>query len=645
MNFLQNNLIAISGITDEYHFYAKAFKQFQIQEYLDIPKLKPDIEQIIGVNISAEIVSTNIISIPCSISSEGQKLTGYKMIVEGRIIQKVEYVADDCAQSVHAAEFTKYFSSYIMLDPNINCNNPYKVNCYIEDLYIKQLNKRQIFKNVMILLQAVPLNQPTLDFNCENKTKCILNCNCDKIEYFSQFSVEEIINVPKLKPDIEQIVSTIIDPEIISIKFINTFEGTSFEGQRLTGKKAVIELKFKQKVLYVAEEPEQSIHGMETEFYTSAFVVIPKCIEGTDPSILLKKGLIKVAITVEDIFVRQMSKRSLFKNLCILIKLNIIPTYEICYSESNRCNGSNLFIMYEDGRCKNPIYCDKLCKISKPHWSSLGNEFAYIESFEHEDFIILMDINNLKPDKVSYFNNFEKIYSLCFAENGRQILCSAMKNNTRDIYSIDLPNKNFRNLTNNKGLVKNLMPRYSECSKKIVYIRSLENVKNLWYMNIDGSENLQITKCGFVNSFDYQKQGKEIAYTDSKGSCNDKLYCLDTNSLEDKLVVDDSGIIKIKNIKYSPCGKFIAFIGVTEVSNNLHIIECDTRRVTNLTSFDCNISISDFTWKADSTKIYYACNYLGYYNIFSITLNGCVKAQLTNSTSNIIQLDYRPMIR
>lgn len=108
--------------------------------------------------------------------------------------------------------------------------------------------------------------------------------------------------------------------------------------------------------------------------------------------------------------------------------------------------------------------------------------------------------------------------------------------------------------------------------------------------------------------------------------------------------MDDSRIIKIKNIKYSTCGKLIAFIGVTELCNNLYVVEWETGKVINLTSFDCNISISDLTWKVDSTKIYYACNYLGYYNIFSIALDGCVKVQLTNSTSNRIQLDYRPMI-
>lgn len=646
VSFIQNNLIAISGITDEYNFYSRAFKQFQVQEYLDIPQCKPDIEQIVGVNVSTEIISTNIIPVPCSISNEGQTLTGYKMVVEGKIIEKVEYVADNYNQSVHAAEFTEYFSNYIMLDPNISYSNPYKVSCYIEDVYIKQLNERQIFKNLMILLQAVPLNQPPLNFQCIDKERNIINFRCNKVEYFSQFDVEETIEVPKFNPDIEQIISTIIDPEIVSIKFIKTFEGISFEGQRLTGKKAVIELKFRQKVLYAAEESDQSIHGMENEFYTSAFIVVPKFIEGTDPSVLLKKGLIKANVIVEDVFVRQIDKRMLFKNLSILMNLDIIPTYEICYIEKKKCNEYNLYIMYENGKCKIPIYCHNVTRIFNPVWSPLGNEFAFIENFECDENIMVVNINNLKPYKLVYFNGFRHIYSFIFVESGRKIICSALKNCINDIYSIDLSNRTFSNLTNSEGCSRNLSPKYSEYSRKIVYVRSIENVRNLWQMNLDGSEKLQITKCGFVDDFDYEVHGQKIAYIVSKGNCNDKLYCRDISSLEDNILVDNPKIIKIVNVKYSPCGELIAFIGTTEICQNLYILQCDTGKIINLTkSHECGIHISDFTWNADSDKIYYACNYLGYYNIFSISLDGCRKVQVTNSTSNKIQLDYRPMIR
>jgi len=63
-------------------------------------------------------------------------------------------LADDIIQSVHAAHFTIPFSSYIILGEDFNCDADYEVEGYIEDIYIKQVGKRKLFKNVMILLHV-----------------------------------------------------------------------------------------------------------------------------------------------------------------------------------------------------------------------------------------------------------------------------------------------------------------------------------------------------------------------------------------------------------------------------------------------------------------------------------------------------------
>ncbi|HEX9061048.1 MAG TPA: DUF3794 domain-containing protein [Clostridia bacterium] len=151
---LTDNLIEIHGVSDMFPACSKAFKQFQIQETLCIPLQKPDMEQILSVHAGIEITRTTVIQTSNGISFEGQILTGKKLIVEGKLHQKIEYVADDKVQSVHAAHFTSPFSSYIVLGEHFNCSLEYEVQGYIEDIYIKQVGKRKMFKNIMILLNA-----------------------------------------------------------------------------------------------------------------------------------------------------------------------------------------------------------------------------------------------------------------------------------------------------------------------------------------------------------------------------------------------------------------------------------------------------------------------------------------------------------
>ncbi|MBW4829587.1 MAG: hypothetical protein KZY61_09385, partial [Clostridiaceae bacterium] len=69
------------------------FKQLSKEEYVKISAQKPDAEEILNTLVDIEIINTKVIKTPVSTSLEGQKLTGFKLIVEGMLNQKVEYIA------------------------------------------------------------------------------------------------------------------------------------------------------------------------------------------------------------------------------------------------------------------------------------------------------------------------------------------------------------------------------------------------------------------------------------------------------------------------------------------------------------------------------------------------------------------------
>ncbi|WP_053956602.1 DUF3794 domain-containing protein [Inediibacterium massiliense] len=133
---------------------ATTFKQLSVMEDVEIPEQKPDIEQIIQASVSIKILNVRVVETPVGTAPDGQTLTGYKAIVEALLCQKIEYVADEETQSVHSAHFAKPFSSFIVLPATFNPNTQPlpKVTGYIEDIFVYQLDKRNIFKNITVLL-------------------------------------------------------------------------------------------------------------------------------------------------------------------------------------------------------------------------------------------------------------------------------------------------------------------------------------------------------------------------------------------------------------------------------------------------------------------------------------------------------------
>lgn len=139
-------------------------------------------------------------------------------------------------------------------------------------------------------------------------------------KYFTQFSIPEILTIPDRKPDMEQLVSVTVDTEIIDIHLIDTPCIKSYEGQLLSGKKLIIELKLKEIITYVADKPNQSTHAAHFDrTLKSVFVIVPKQIGGIPIETLLKQKKVVVTPYIEDIFAMQRDERTVFKNITMLI--------------------------------------------------------------------------------------------------------------------------------------------------------------------------------------------------------------------------------------------------------------------------------------------------------------------------------------
>ena len=144
--------------------------------------------------------------------------------------------------------------------------------------------------------------------------------------YFTEVAIPETVTIPDVKPNMEELLSVMVDAKIVSLRIIKTPKGTSQEGQTLSGRKLSIELQLNQKIKYIADEPTQSVHAAHFQYnVNSIWVVVPEKLmyKGHEVPIetLLLQGKLIVTPYIEDIYGEQLDKRTVFKNITILINV------------------------------------------------------------------------------------------------------------------------------------------------------------------------------------------------------------------------------------------------------------------------------------------------------------------------------------
>ncbi|MDU2064480.1 MAG: DUF3794 domain-containing protein [Sporomusaceae bacterium] len=144
----------------------RRWTELVIPEVLCIPKIKPDVEKLVSISSVVEIISQRVINTPSQTTSpeicppvfnqEGTAITGIKLVIEGVLRQKIIYSAAQ-TQSVHAIYFDMPFSAFIVLDPKDSMAQKFKVDICIEDIFVTATMPRKIFKNVILMIRALPL--------------------------------------------------------------------------------------------------------------------------------------------------------------------------------------------------------------------------------------------------------------------------------------------------------------------------------------------------------------------------------------------------------------------------------------------------------------------------------------------------------
>lgn len=148
------NLIEYNGISSCSYGELAHFRQMNTEFTFCVPTQKPDIEQIIKVWVNPCILNFKVIKTPKGTSLEGQNITGNKLMIQGDIQYKVEYVALEAEQSIHTAHTTIPFCGYVVLPEKFNKNAFISASVEVEDIHSDLLDTRCIYNNITLMLSA-----------------------------------------------------------------------------------------------------------------------------------------------------------------------------------------------------------------------------------------------------------------------------------------------------------------------------------------------------------------------------------------------------------------------------------------------------------------------------------------------------------
>lgn len=131
-------------------------------------------------------------------------------------------------------------------------------------------------------------------------------------EYFTQFNVSKTLSIAYGYERCIILKGSFATLYIDSIKIVNTIEGTSLEGQNLTGKKLLVSGFLKAKIYFI----DKTDFCPNSYFYKkipfNSFIIVPK--EITDTS------HIKLQYEIEDITSTLLNKEKLFITAAIFLQ-------------------------------------------------------------------------------------------------------------------------------------------------------------------------------------------------------------------------------------------------------------------------------------------------------------------------------------
>lgn len=132
-----------------------SFKQFMISSKLPIPCAECGVCEIVNKFIDVDITNTEVIDTIKGLSCEGETLTGKKLVVNGTLLERIEYTEFCEDKSIRVAEYNIHFNTFIVLPENCSNLDCMKVESCIEDVDMRLIDPMTLYQSVGLLLEVI----------------------------------------------------------------------------------------------------------------------------------------------------------------------------------------------------------------------------------------------------------------------------------------------------------------------------------------------------------------------------------------------------------------------------------------------------------------------------------------------------------
>lgn len=152
MEAYKSNQIEYVGISEYIPKGLKTYKHINVEIFLAVEDIEIEIEDVIKTAVISELKVLRKIKTPVGKSLEGQELTGWKFWSLGELKIRVDYIPKNNENRIYCIQDTKVFSTSIILKDNEFIDRNSIGSVFIEDIYVNQLNEKEIMVVVNLLI-------------------------------------------------------------------------------------------------------------------------------------------------------------------------------------------------------------------------------------------------------------------------------------------------------------------------------------------------------------------------------------------------------------------------------------------------------------------------------------------------------------
>lgn len=153
MSNIFNNLIEYAGISSYIPKNIRCSKEITLNTTVKLKSSTRNFSEIIKVSVFTEVIYYKVIKTPIGSSLEGQNLTGKKIIIDGLLNLRIDYLSKD-SNKVYCMNYKENFCSTLILNNKFTNKSIFIPTFFVENINAQLVNDNEVFV-ITSLLSAV----------------------------------------------------------------------------------------------------------------------------------------------------------------------------------------------------------------------------------------------------------------------------------------------------------------------------------------------------------------------------------------------------------------------------------------------------------------------------------------------------------